>query len=170
MSSSVTGSRWCRRGVGHTSFRGPLHPMIEPATMRRTYLAHLRSNRLSIQPKALFAPVLPGYTPFPRVDIRSRLVCLLSGSLVNTRSGGPPCGRIAVLLGHGHGTFRRRTPARHAQKWSRGRIDPMESESYRIAVASVARNFRFPTVQHREIRSVEHAPLRNQIKNKTHQS
>ncbi len=49
------------------------HPMIEPAAIRGKTLGDLRSNRLSIQSKALFAPVLTHYIPFPRVNIRSRL-------------------------------------------------------------------------------------------------
>ncbi len=49
------------------------HPMIELAAIRGKTLGDLRSNRLSIQSKALFAPVLTHYIPFPRVNIRSRL-------------------------------------------------------------------------------------------------
>ncbi len=49
------------------------HPMIELAAIRGTTLGDLRSNRLSVQSKALFAPVLAHYIPFPRVNIRSRL-------------------------------------------------------------------------------------------------
>ncbi len=49
------------------------HPMIELAAIRGTTLGDLRSNRLSIQSKALSAPVLTHYIPFPRVNIRSRL-------------------------------------------------------------------------------------------------
>ncbi len=48
------------------------HPMIELAAIRGKTLGDLRSNRLSIQSKALFAPVLTHSIPF-RVNIRSRL-------------------------------------------------------------------------------------------------
>ncbi len=43
-------------------------------------LAHLQLNHLPIQPKALFAPVLPSYIPFARVDIRSNLLCVPIGT------------------------------------------------------------------------------------------
>lgn len=137
-------------GIGNNSgdVLGRLQSSNDRTSNHTPYIISTPMIKPPIKPaQSIIRPLLPRYTPSPRVDIRLRSIC--------------------VPLG---------TAREHALKWptiransgaswpSARRIIPMMLESICISIASVAINFRFPMLQHRKIRGVEHATLKIEIK------